>query len=67
MTEDSARTLANVILGAGALCVAYYVLKTPSLRRLAWRLAAIGITSTAPAWLSREVRHAWAESGRRTL
>ena len=67
MTEDSARTVANVILAAAALGATYYVLKTPALRRLAWRLAVTGVTATLPAWISTEARRAWAESGRHAL
>jgi hypothetical protein len=67
MTEDNARTVANVIVAAAALGATYYVLKTPALRRLAWQLAVTGVTLTLPAWVSTEVRRAWAESGRRAL
>lgn len=67
MTEDHARTVANVVLGAAVCVGAWYVLRTPHLRRVAWRLALTALTSTAPAWLGRELRTAWAESGRRTL
>lgn len=67
MTEDNARRLANVILGAAALGVAYYVLKTPPLRRLAWGLTLATMTSTLPAWFKRELQQAWAESGRRAI
>lgn len=64
MTHDTARTFANVIIGAAALGAAYYVLRTPPLRRTAWLLARTAITTTIPAWLARELRQAWAESGR---
>ncbi|HXW08827.1 MAG TPA: hypothetical protein VD833_26590 [Vicinamibacterales bacterium] len=67
MTDDAARRVANVLLGAAALGAAYVVLRTPVLRRAAWRLAVTTVTSTIPLWLGSEVRRAWAESGRRTL
>ena len=67
MTDDNARKLANLILGAAALGVAYYVVKTPPLRKLAWRLAVTAVTGTLPAWFNRELRQAWADSGRRTI
>ena len=67
MTEDNARRLANVILGAAALGVAYYVITTPPLRKLAWRLTVTTVTATLPAWFHRELQQAWAESGRRAL
>ena len=62
MTEDTARTVANLILGAAAVGAAYYVMRTPPLRRLAWRLAATAATGTLPAWFSRELRQAWADT-----
>jgi uncharacterized protein (DUF2236 family) len=64
MTEDNARKVANVLLTVAALGAAYYVLKTPPLRRMAWRLAVTALTGTLPAWFGREMQHAWAESGR---
>ena len=63
--DDTARTLANVILGAAALGAAVVVLRTPPLRRLAFGLARTALTVTLPVWLSREVKQAWTESGAR--
>lgn len=62
--EDSARTLANVVVGAAALGAAVVILRTPALRRLAFGLARTAVTVMIPAWLSREVRQAWADTGR---
>jgi hypothetical protein len=67
MTEQTAKTIANVVLGAAALGAAYVVVKTPQLRRLAIGLVAAALTGPVPAWLSRELQHAWADSGRRAL
>lgn len=64
MTEQSARRVANVILGAAALGATYVVVTTPPLRRLAWRLAVVALTGAIPAWLRQEVREAWAETSR---
>jgi len=64
MTHTTSEKLADVALGAAAAGAAYYVLKTPSLRRMAWRFAVIGLTRTLPSWLHQEVRNAWDESGR---
>jgi hypothetical protein len=66
MTEESARKVANVILGAAALGAAYVVVANPPLRRLAWRLARTALTGTLPAWIGKEVNQAWTESGRDT-
>jgi hypothetical protein len=67
MTEESARTVANVILGAAAVGAAYVIVRNPPLRRLAWRFARTALTATIPAWLGKEVHQAWVESGRDTL
>lgn len=64
MTDDNARKVANVVLGAAVIGAAYYIVKTPSLRRLAWRFALMAATGTLPAWFSRELRQAWADSER---
>jgi hypothetical protein len=66
MTEESARKIANVVLGAAVLGAAYVIVTTPPLRRLASRLARVALTGTLPAWLGKEVQQAWMESGRRT-
>jgi hypothetical protein len=50
--EDTARTIAVVIL------------RTPSLRRLAFGLARTAIVAGIPAWLSREIKQTWEESER---
>jgi hypothetical protein len=67
MTEDNARTVANVILGAAAVAATVYIMRTPPLRRMAWRLAVTALTGTIPAWVARELRDAWAESGERAI
>jgi hypothetical protein len=64
MNEASAEKVANVVIGATVVGAAYYVIKTPRLRQLAWRLAMTALVS-APAWFSREIRQGWRESGRR--
>jgi len=67
MTEDRAEKVANVLLAAAAVGVTVLIVRTPALRRLAWRLAVTAVTGTLPVWISREVGHAWAESGRRGI
>jgi hypothetical protein len=62
MTETQARRTANIVLGLAAAGAAYYVLRTPSLRRVAFRLAGVALTGTIPAWFSDELRRAWKES-----
>ena len=66
MTEDSARTVANVVLGAAAIGAAVIILRTPALRRLAFGLARTALTVGIPAWVSKEVREAWQDAGTRS-
>ena len=63
--EDTARTVANVVVGAAALGAAVVILRTPRLRRLAFGLARTVMVSGLPAWLAREVREAWTASDSR--
>ena len=62
MKEETARTVANVVLAAVAVGAAVVVLRTPALRRLAFGLARTAITTSIPLWLTHQVRQAWAES-----
>ena len=64
MTEDQARTTANVVLAAAAIAAAYYVWKTPPLRRAALQAARTWAAGPLVAWVATEVRRAWDESGR---
>jgi hypothetical protein len=64
MTDDQARRIANVVIGAAAAGAAIYVLRTPPLRRLAWRLAVTAVTGPVAAWFMAELRTAWEESAR---
>jgi hypothetical protein len=63
MTQASADKIANVVLGAAAIGAAFYVMKTPHLRRLAWRLSVATLTGTLPAWINQEIRAGWEASG----
>ena len=65
MTETTARRLADGILVAAALGAAYYVARTPRLRRMAIGLAATMLTGSLPGWLSAEIGRAWAASEQR--
>ena len=62
MTEQQAGKIANILLGVAAVGAAYYILKTPSLRRAAWQLARTSMSSTAPGWLWLETQRAWEAS-----
>jgi hypothetical protein len=63
MTEATARTTANVVLAAAGLAVAYVVMTTPPLRRLASRGLRLWLGASVPAYLLTQVGRAWAESG----
>ncbi len=63
MTEESARKIANAVIGAAAAAAVYTIVRNPPLRRAAWRLAVLALTGTLPQWLGGEIRQAWAESG----
>ena len=65
MTEQQAQRAANVLMTAAAVGAAIYVLRTPDLRRMAFRLASAALTGTIPAWLNGEVRRAWSASADR--
>jgi hypothetical protein len=67
MTEKTAQRIADVALGAAALGAAYYIIRTPPLRRLAIGLAMTALTGAIPALLTREVQQAWIQSGRRAI
>ena len=62
MTQSRAERIASVAMGAAVAGAAYYVIKTPPLRRLAWRLVVTGLTGTLPAWFRQEVKQGWAQS-----
>jgi uncharacterized membrane protein len=62
MTHANAEKIANVLIGAALAGAAFYVLKTPPLRRLAWRLTLAAVTGTIPAWLTQEIRNGWEAS-----
>jgi hypothetical protein len=62
MTRDTAEKVANVTIGAAVIALAYVVVKTPPLRRLAAGLAFTALTGAVPAWFSRELREAWVAS-----
>jgi hypothetical protein len=62
--EETAQTVATVVMAAAAIGAAVVILRIPTLRRLAFGLARTAITAGIPAWISREVKHAWEESER---
>ena len=58
MTEQHARTTANAILAGAAIGAAAVVLRSPSLRRQAWRLARAYAMGPLAVFLATTVRKA---------
>ncbi|MBI3264383.1 MAG: hypothetical protein HYZ58_14715 [Acidobacteria bacterium] len=65
MDRSTARTVANIVLGAAGLGVAFVVLRRPPLGRAAGRLLRMGVTSGVPGFLAAEIQRAWAASANR--
>ena len=65
MTDEHARTAANVVLVTAAVAAAYLVLTRPPLRRLAVRAVQLWLGASVPVFLVTEAREAWDESGSR--
>ncbi len=63
MNDRSAERVANVVLFVAASAAAFYILKTPSLRRAAFRFAAVALTGSIPAWFRQEIEAGWRQSG----
>lgn len=64
MTRDRAHTVANVLMVATGVAAGYMVLRTPPLRRLAFRGLRLWLGASVPAYLLNETRRAWVQSGR---
>jgi hypothetical protein len=64
MTDEQARTTANVVLATAGAAAAYVVLTTPSLRRLAWRATQLWLGASIPMYVASQVRQAWVQSAR---
>jgi hypothetical protein len=63
MTRDRARTIANVLIATAGVAAACVVLRTPSLRRLAFQAVRVWLGASVPAYLLTETRRAWQQSG----
>jgi len=61
MTDRSARIAANLVLAAAGAAVAYVVITTPPLRRLAKVALKLWLGGSVPVYLATEARRAWAE------
>jgi hypothetical protein len=59
VTEQQARTTANLVMAAAALGAAVLVLRSPKLRRLAWQLARQYAAGPLAVYAATTVRDAW--------
>jgi hypothetical protein len=62
MTEDKAETIATFLIGAAVAGAAFYILRNPALRRMAWQLTRTMVLTTGPVWVASEATRAWNES-----
>jgi hypothetical protein len=65
VTEQQARTTANVVMAAAALGAAVIVLRNRNLRRIAWQMARQYATGPLAVGMAVLVRDAWDQSERR--
>jgi hypothetical protein len=65
MTDQNARTAANVVLVSAGMAAAYLVLTRRPLRRLALTAVQLYLGASLPAFLLTQARQAWVESGNR--
>ena len=62
MTQDGARTVANVVLVSAAVAAAIVVFTTPPLRRLAGQWGRYWLGGSLTQYLVGQARRAWVES-----
>ncbi|MCC7417390.1 MAG: hypothetical protein IT176_09640 [Acidobacteria bacterium] len=65
MTDATAGIAADLVLASTAAAVAYAIVRTPPLRRLAGLGVRLWLGGSVSAFLLGAVRDAWAESARR--
>jgi len=66
VTEQQARTTANVLMAAAALGAAVIVLRNPKLRRITWQMARQYASGPLALWMTAMVRDAWEDSAAAT-
>jgi hypothetical protein len=59
MKHETAERVADVLIATVAVSAAWLVLRDPRGRRLAGGLLRRFVSSDAPRFLAREIRHAW--------
>jgi hypothetical protein len=64
MRDDHAQALMDLAMVAIGAVAVVYVVRTPSLRRVAWNLLKQSVFTAAPAMLWSETTRAWTESAK---
>jgi hypothetical protein len=64
MTDENARTAANLVLLSAGIAAAYVIATRPPLRRLALTAVRYWLGASVPVFLMNQAREAWVESGR---
>jgi hypothetical protein len=64
MTEQTARTVANVIVASAGAVAAYMIVTTPPVRRAVFTGLRWWLRASLPLYLLAETRRAWVESAR---
>jgi hypothetical protein len=65
MTDENARTAANLVLVSAGVAAAYVILTRPPLRRLAVLAVEFWLGASVPVFLLNQARQAWVDSGSR--
>ena len=64
MPTDRMNAVADLVVALVAATAAIYIMRTPPLRRLAWRLTKYAVGTILPGYLVHETKRAWAETAR---
>ena len=64
MTDENARTAANLVVLSAGIAAAYVIVTKPPLRRLAVKAMQYWLGASVPVFLINQAREAWVESGR---
>lgn len=59
--------IANAVLGAAVVGAAWVVMRSPAVRRLAWRGVTFALVTWLPAYVTHQVREAWDSAAPRAV
>jgi len=63
VTRSSSRLIANLVIVSAGAAVAYVIVTTPPLRRLAGAATRLWLRASLPLFLMTQARQAWDEAG----